>query len=114
GLTASVSALAPLSNGKLVIAGSFTAYNGISTPRMARLNSDGSLDTSFAPTGTGLGAAVTAMVALSNGQFLVGGSFTTYNTATTRRYVARINADGTLDAGFTQTGTGLSSSVRAL
>ena len=36
-------------NGDIVIAGSFTEYNGTGRNRIARINSDGSLDTDFNP-----------------------------------------------------------------
>ncbi|WP_366143580.1 delta-60 repeat domain-containing protein [Flavobacterium sp.] len=31
----------------MIIAGSFTSYNGVSSNRIARLNQDGTLDTTF-------------------------------------------------------------------
>ena len=42
-----VNAVAVLSNGDVLIAGNFTDVNGASRSRIARLNSDGSLDTGF-------------------------------------------------------------------
>ncbi len=40
-------------NGKILIGGAFTQYNGIARNALARLNPTGSLDTSFNPGGSG-------------------------------------------------------------
>lgn len=48
-----VNVIAVQPDGKLMIGGDFTQFNGVTRNRVARLNSDGSLDTSFDP---GLGA----------------------------------------------------------
>lgn len=100
-------------NNKILVGGEFTSYNGTTRNRIARLNTDGSLDTSFVTTGTGISDIVYATAHDSNGKILVGGLFTNYS-GTSRRRMARLNADGSLDAGFTQTGTGLSGSVRSM
>src|SRR5437868_6267394 len=47
-----INAVARQSDGRIVIAGAFTEFNGVSRSRIARLNSDGSLDPAFDP-GTG-------------------------------------------------------------
>lgn len=113
GLNFQVYALSFRSDGKLLVGGAFTSYNGASRPSVARLNSDGTIDTGFAPTGSGLSGLVYALSLQSDDRPLVGGSFTSYN-GTSRPYVARLNSDGTLDAGFAPTGSGLSGFVYAL
>ena len=50
------------SDGKLVIGGDFTSVNGVNINRIARLNSDGSLDTTFDPQ-AGASAVVRVVVA---------------------------------------------------
>ena len=37
------------SDGKIIIGGDFTSYNGTSINKIARLNTEGTLDTSFTP-----------------------------------------------------------------
>ena len=74
---------------------------------MARLNSDGSLDTGFLATGAGADDVVCSVAVQSDGKVLIGGSFGTYN-GTSRGYVARLNSDGSLDTGFLATGAGAS------
>ncbi len=113
GLNSSVSAIAVQADGKVIVGGAFTSYNGISRPYLARLNTEGSLDTGFVTTGSGLNAAVYAIALQADGQILVGGSFTQYNGAAVP-YLTRLNTDGTLDPSFSQTGTGLSSVVTAI
>jgi uncharacterized delta-60 repeat protein len=113
GLNNNVSALAIDSSGKIIVGGEFTSYNGTSEPYVARVNTDGSLDATFNPTGTGLSFWVLALTIDSSGKIIVGGFFTTYN-ATSEPYVARLNTDGSLDATFNPTGTGLNFTVNAL
>src|SRR5688572_27355784 len=69
-------------------------------------------DDAFIISGTGFNGRVNAMVIQSDEKIVVGGDFTSYN-GTTRNYIARLNADGTLDDTF-DAGTTLNSSVLAL
>ena len=45
----SVNALAVQADGKILVVGQFTLWNGFPTGRIVRLNPDGSLDNSFSP-----------------------------------------------------------------
>jgi uncharacterized delta-60 repeat protein len=92
----SVTAVQP--DGKILIGGGLTNYNGVPRNGIARLNTDGSLDTSFDP-GSGANVAVYALVIQPDGKILIGGVFTTYN-GVSRRRIARINSDGSLDTSF--------------
>lgn len=67
---------------KLVLVGHFFETPGIpgSTNRIIRLNSDGTIDTTFG-IGTGLGGNADCIIKLSDGSLLIGGSFTTFSTA---------------------------------
>ena len=94
----SITCLALQSDGKIIIGGDFTAYNGVSRNRIARLNADGSLDVSFNP-GTGANYNVIAVAVQSDGKILLTGSFTALN-GTTQNRIARLNTDGSLDTGF--------------
>ncbi|MBK6753652.1 MAG: delta-60 repeat domain-containing protein [Flavobacteriales bacterium] len=93
-----VAAMVRQPDGKIVITGDFTQYNGIARNRIARLNTDGTLDAAFNP-GTGTSAAITALALQDDGKVLIAGNFTSYN-GTTRNRIARINNDGTLDPTF--------------
>jgi uncharacterized delta-60 repeat protein len=105
--------LALQTDNKILIGGIFTACNGTSRGNIARLNDDGSLDTSFLASGAGANASVNAIVLESDGKVLIGGDFTTYN-GTIRGHIARLNADGSLDPSFLASGTGADNSVMAV
>ena len=105
GVSNTVSASAIQSNGKIIIAGDFSSYNGTSRSSIARLNQDGTLDASFStsPAG-GPNDAIYALALQSDGKILIGGIFNTYG-GISRNSIARLNLDGTLDLSFNP-GTG--------
>src|SRR5207248_2292279 len=86
------------SDGRIIIAGTFTNYGGIPRAGLARLNSDGSLDTSFDP-GTAPNNGITIVRAIQGGKIAIAGWFNSVQ-GVPRRGIAKLNADGTLDAGF--------------
>ncbi|GAA4005035.1 delta-60 repeat domain-containing protein [Hymenobacter fastidiosus] len=90
-------------DGKVLVAGSFDFMNGTLSGKIQRLNADGSTDASFNVGGVGANGFVAALLLQPDGKILIGGGFTTYNN-TPRLTVARLNADGTLDASFIPTG----------
>ena len=96
------------SDGKIIIGGGFTSYNGTARNHIARLNTDGTLDTTFNP-GTGASSYVRTSTIQSDGKIIIGGWFTSYN-GTARKNIARLNADGTLDLTF-NVGTGANDDV---
>ncbi|MCC5916598.1 MAG: T9SS type A sorting domain-containing protein [Cryomorphaceae bacterium] len=96
------------SDGKILVGGDFSDFNGSPRNRIARLNTNGSLDTVFNP-GTGFNSEVYSTAIQSDGKIIAGGTFTSFN-GIARNRVARINADGSLDTGFNP-GTGFNSWV---
>lgn len=88
-------------DGKIIIVGYFTSFDGVSRNRIARLNSDGSLDTSFDP-GLGADNIVFGVTLLTGGKILIGGAFNSYN-GSSRKYIAKLNSDGSLDNTFNTT-----------
>ncbi|MBL0025188.1 MAG: delta-60 repeat domain-containing protein [Saprospiraceae bacterium] len=95
-------------DGKIIIGGNFTSYNGTARNSIARLNADGSLDETFNP-GTGANGFVLSSTIQSDGKIIIGGGFTFYN-GVLKNYIARLNADGSLDASFNP-GTGADNSI---
>jgi uncharacterized delta-60 repeat protein len=94
-----------LNDGKVLIAGRFESVNGHLTNHIARLNSNGTVDTSFtAPT---INASfdpgnryINNLALQSNGKIIIVGNF--YTVGVTGRFgVARLNTDGTEDMTFT-------------
>lgn len=86
------------SDGKIIIAGDFTSYNGESVNRIARINSDGSFDSTFNP-GSGADDAVYAAAVQSDGRIIVAGAFNSFN-GVARKKITRLNADGSIDLSF--------------
>ncbi len=94
---ASVEAFALLPDGKTIIAGNFSAFNGTPRNRIARLNSNYTLDDTFSP--RGIDGMMQAVALQTDGRLLIGGTFTTVD-GRSRSGLARLNPDGTLDVDF--------------
>ena len=93
-----VTAMAQQADGKIIYAK--VGANNATDPIIARLNTDGSRDTSFADVVVKTGASngvITSIATLPNGQVIIKGFFTLIN-GQTRESVARLNADGSLDS----------------
>jgi len=118
GASSTVSSIVLQGDGKILLAGAFTAFtpssgsSSTSQSFIARLNADGTLDTAFTPL---VNARATTLVLQSDGKVIVGGQFTLFqppgatstnvngeitSTAITRNRLIRLNADGTLDAAY--------------
>jgi uncharacterized delta-60 repeat protein len=109
GFNARLDTIVLQSDGKILVGGSFTTLNGTTRNRLVRLNTDGTLDSTFSTNlGTAFNAVVRIIVLQSDGKILVGGEFTTLNGITRNRLV-RLNTDGTQDTTFNDNlGTGFS------
>ncbi len=103
----SVNAVSVQADGKVLFGGQFTALavDFVNTPRgrVARLNADGSLDVTFNP--NVMDGTVYSILPQANGRILLGGLFNSLQpngaaSPTSRVGIARVNADGSLDAGF--------------
>ena len=114
-----VNAVVVQPNQKTLIGGHFTTYNDTPRGRIARINRDGSLDTSFNP-GTGANAPVAAVAlysdpnAVSNDtpKIVIGGGFSSYD-GMARSGIARLHADGSLDTTFSP-GAGANGNIHAV
>jgi uncharacterized delta-60 repeat protein len=84
------------SDDKVIITGSFTTYNGISRPGIARLNPDASLDATFDP-GTGTDGMIASQNLQEDGSIIIQGSFNKYNGAPVTGGVAKVTSTGQLD-----------------
>ena len=97
-----VTGLVVLPDTRIVAVGNFTTVGGATRNRIARIDNDGSLDVTYDPNANG---RIAALVLQSDGRVVVGGAFTSFTpnlttTAITRNYLARVNADGTIDANY--------------
>ncbi|MCX6904854.1 MAG: hypothetical protein NTW03_15510 [Verrucomicrobia bacterium] len=112
GLDGAALALALQSDGRVLAGGSFVSYNGVAQPHLARVNANGTLDTTF-NVGTGPNDVVYAIAVQQDGKILVGGDFTAVNDNTNFLRIARLYPNGTLDASFS-VGLGPDGPVRAI
>jgi uncharacterized delta-60 repeat protein len=84
-------------DGKILVAGDFTLFNQIPRSFVARLNTNGSLDTTFDAAGTA-SEPVRAMSLQPDGKVIIAGDYITVNG--NRTFIARLNTNGTVDATF--------------
>ena len=107
GFNSSTSRVAIQSDGKIVVVGGFTSYNGTARNRIVRLNTDGTIDTSY-NVGTGFDTIPSGGMRIqSDDKAVVCGGFTFYN-GTSAIGIIRLNTDGTRDTSF-NIGTGFNS-----
>ena len=85
------------SDGKILVGGAFTSIGGQTRNRVARLNPDGTVDTTFI--NPAANNRVNTIAVQSDGKILVGGGFTSIG-GQTRNHIARLNPDGTADTTF--------------
>lgn len=85
-------------DGKILLGGEFTTFNGVSCGRIVRLNSDGSIDETFDP-GGGACDFVNEIKVQDDGKIIIGGNFISYD-GTNSNHIARLNSDGSLDSSF--------------
>src|SRR5205823_4973782 len=127
-LNGAVKAMLTQSDGKVLIVGDFMTVSGTSSNRIARLNVDGTLDTTFTP-GTGASATIRCIALESEtGRILIGGDFTSYYYyspgyyiggaftsvgGVTRNRFARVTYYGSVDSSF-PVGTGANGTVYAI
>ena len=93
-----VFAMALQTDQKILAGGDFASINNVPQRNLARLNANGSVDSTFNP-GTGPNGWVETVAVEPGGKILVGGGFTSFN-GVARRGLARLNSDGSLDTGF--------------
>ncbi len=102
-----VYSLAVQADGKILVGGAFNHINGQAKSHIARLNTDGSVDTTFTADTNG---SVYSIVVQANGKILVGGDFTMIG-GQSRSYVARLDTNGSVETAFNPNANGM---VRAI
>jgi len=111
GADAEITAAVLQPDGRIVVAGLFTSFNGFMHNRVCRLNANGSVDQSFG-LGAGIDNSVLALALQSDGRILVGGQFSQVDL-TQRFNLARLNTNGSVDLTF-DPGNGPSGDVNAI
>lgn len=98
GFNLAVSCIVIQLDGKILIGGAFSTYQGINSSKLIRLNADGSIDTSL-NVGTGFNGNVNTIALQTDNKIIVGGAFTTYKGPANNRII-RLNTDGVRDTTF--------------
>lgn len=105
------------SDGKVLVLGQFTSFNGNTRNGLVRLNSNGTEDTSFySNLGTGFGGtfSIKDCIIQPDGKIVIAGEFTSLN-GNTRNRLVRLNSDGTEDTSFyTNLGTGFNDYISSV
>ena len=93
-----------LSDGSVLVGGAFNGYDGVNTGRFVKLNSDGTLDSTFT-SNANMNNNVYDIKVDSSGKIYVVGDFA--------NGIVRLNADGTVDTAF-DVGSGFNSRVNSI
>jgi len=112
GFDANVLDTAIQTDGKILCVGNFTTYQGSPAPFIIRLNTDGSIDTTF-NFGTGFDANAGVVAIQNDGKIIVGGGFFNNYNGTPANGIIRLNTDGSVDPTFIS-GTGFNSFINDL
>src|SRR6185503_13620776 len=91
GANSEIRSIALQPDGRILVAGNFTNFNGVTRMRVARLESAGAVDPVFDP-GRGADNTVYSVALEPDGKVVIGGSFTMVN-GFIRNGVARLNGD---------------------
>ncbi len=96
-----VTKVLPLGDGKILVAGKFESIDGHATAKIGRLNSDGTVDTSFtAQIGNSDFYQVSSFATQSDNKIIVVGQFNTIDGNGVKS-IGRLNANGSHDTTFT-------------
>jgi len=95
-------------DGKIILTGLFSSYDGNASKCLVRINPDGSYDNTFVVGSTGFNNTTTDGIVNSDGSIYVAGYFTSYN-GTTCNGIVKLTATGSVDTSFVL-GTGFSPS----
>lgn len=100
-VTARVFSIDVDANGKYVVAGRFLTYNGTTSRRIVRLNTDGTINLSFGD-GFDFDATQSSVikVQMQGNKILAAGTGLSFYKGTAVSVLVRINANGTLDTSF--------------
>lgn len=105
-----------LSDDKILVSGweTLDAHPTNTSTKIVRLNSDGTIDTTWNNGNTyNFNNYIDNIVVQTDGKVLVSGPFTTVE-GNNRKYIARFNADGSLDSSFNSNAPDLNGSISAM
>ena len=100
-------------DGKILVGGGFDNYAGSGKNNLVRLNSNGTVDATFNPGGSGPNFLVSDMDLMPDGRILIAGNFHEYN-GIQNHFVARLFANGAVDTGFNMAPNSINGAVNAV
>ena len=107
GFNAQVNDIEIQSDGKYICCGTFTTFSGVSVSDVVRLNTNGSLDTTFNAENTP--GFINDVTIQSDGKILIAGQIT---LAPSPNGIRRLNTNGTTDTTFSGTTNGIVATVQ--
>jgi|LakMenE18May11ns_1017448.scaffolds.fasta_scaffold9946565_2 uncharacterized delta-60 repeat protein len=100
GVNGTVSDMVLQPNGKIILGGDFSQYDGDDSNNIVRINSNGGIDNTFV-VGDGFNDMVRTLALQSDGKVIVGGAFNYYNNIDLYNgYIVRLGANGDMDTRF--------------
>ena len=111
GFDDSVISLQQTTDGGYLVGGDFISYSGQTANRIIKLKSDGSIDETF-NSGDGFDDYVQTLLQTTDGGYLVGGNFTSYQGQTANRII-KLKLDGDIDDSF-NSGSGFDNYINSL
>lgn len=99
GADSTVYTLSIQSDNRILVGGAFITFNSSASPGLVRVNTTGSVDSTFSTGTDGIGGTLYSIVLQPNGQAIIGGSFTTVG-GVLRNQIARLSTTGALDTTF--------------
>lgn len=114
GLSTIVYAVKVLDSGYILAGGNFSKFNEVAAKYLMKLDQNGSLDTSFTTTGSGISRAVYSIELQADGKIFAGGLFSSVDGDSSHKYLARFESDGRLDESFSPSPNTIVYSLSAL
>lgn len=97
---ATIDVIHPLPDGRILVGGSFSHFNGVARKLLVRLNRDGSVDSSFNKGAGFTGDNVFCLLTTPEGTIYAGGKFSAFNGSSRNIALVRLTRDGELDPSF--------------
>lgn len=108
---AEIRVLMPLPNGRILVGGTFTHFNGVARKLLVRLNPDGGVDPDFNAANAFAGDSIVALAPAGNGKIYAAGQPGKVGNSPRNVGIVRLDADGTLDATFVDSTISFGASV---
>ncbi len=111
GTDQSIYTISEQADGKMLLGGGFSSYNGNPVSGLVRINQDGTFDPTFSPD-LAIGSVISAITVLTDGKLMIGGTFSPVSGSTSYNILQLLN-DGAPDGSF-NAGTGIDGAVQSI